>query len=422
MDGHYYLFTRGVFKKEDISELYLHRIDANTGNLVSKDTILSEKIEDIAALSSLQKVNYRSGQYSFHLSRKRNKILIHYIRKNTESKVFTENLILYDTEMNQILRKDFVKSDYRDVIRTSKALDEEGSLFYMGRNRELIFLDFYKEWETWEEPFPDLPLASNAKVGDLVYNYDPYGNVILIGLHKTIDAEETNENKYYKETKEGDSQIEGLFFIKADGFNKELLEVKLNPFDKKFTDLFRTENDIEEGFDAEMNDLYSDYTMLFADSMTFLVAQRSYRVIESQVRYRDLVVFAFSSKGDLMWSDRINNSQLYWKENYLAGFEAFVMSNKLQILFHDHEENFEGRNRESLDLEELSREKDAMMVRVQYDLKTGRRTLEKEPTWSFDEEYFIRFGYIFKSKFENRIYMFQSNEDLEYRPAYLEFR
>lgn len=85
----------------------------------------------------------------------------------------------------------------------------------------------------------------------------------MIGSYVTTDIKETNENKAEVETTEGDTQLEGIFYLRINGLKKEVVAQKLSKFDQDFIDQFKTEDHIKCGLDAEVNDNFSLYRFFF---------------------------------------------------------------------------------------------------------------------------------------------------------------
>jgi len=277
--------------------------------------------------------------------------------------------------MNVILEKDYVKESSDDLITSYKIIDDEGSMYYL-EGRDLVFLDFYQDYEEWRETLPIDFLESNATISHLSASFNPKGNLILVGAYLTEDTEDTEENKEAKETREGDTQIEGVVYFEIDGFSKEIKTVEVSKFDQMFIDEFLDKYDVKYGEETEVNDIFNRFQYHFTDSSTVLIGEDA-----GPANYGDLAVYYFNSEGKLNWAHRIAKRQVRGEACSSYGYFSFLDNENLYVLIQDDEQNLEGNKRDVLDLRAFSNDRYGIPVLYKFNLVSGNKEYDVMRSW-----------------------------------------
>ncbi len=422
MDGYFIYFVQGVFFKASYTEIYAYKIDALTGEEMPPDTLLHQDVENLSTVMSTGKYLERIGEVHFSSSKNNERLVIQYSSKDFEIDRYYEQLVVLDGELNEILKKTEIKSSKEELIPHRKVVDSEGSMYYI-ENGELVFLDFFQNYEEWREPLSSGFFESNAKPVGLSGSFGKTGNLVLSAFYLTEDLEDTDENKDASERREGDTQLEGIVYIEVDLFNKEVATARLNRFDQSFIDEFRTQDQLKYNIEAEVNDIFKSFKYHFTDSITLLIAEAGIRMSIPKGTWRtkeDLAIFAFDMKGRLIWSHRIPKRQEASdsRMNNIIGYFSFIEDRELHILFQDYDLNFEDGKRNINDLRLADKNKYMVPVLYSINLNNGKLNYELKKNWNSDSKTLVisPMNAIQDDVEENVIYSFRMNKR-KYQPV-----
>ncbi len=386
IDGSILVFVSGGYFDGSYSELYVHRIEAVTGKKLSTDTLIHKKIEDLPVFSTHEKLANRLGSYRIHSCKGNKRFVVNYATRNYELERYFDQIMVLNGEMEVLLNKEFVRKKASELVPANVDVDSEGSLYYLEDNN-IVFLDFYQEYEEWREPLPSNIFESNAFPSRITATFNNEGNLIITAAYVTEDIKDTDENKPRPETREGDTQVEGIVYIEVDAFNKEIAKVQVNKFDKAFLDEFKTEDYIKYNEEAEFNNVFTWFQYRFTDSATILIGHEVPKIQGvPNFDYKSLVAFSFDREGRLNWAHHIPKWQVANEKNTIYGYMSFLGEEKLHIFFNDDEGNFEGDQRQVLDLRKLNHSKYAIPVLYSIDLKTGKMEYKVERAWGNDKD------------------------------------
>jgi len=403
-----------------VVELTYTQIDIKTGEKEKTDTVLSFTLEDTPIVTTQKKLNNRLGRFKVHASRNGKRVLVNYVRKDYEVDRFFNRVILFDEEMNILYDKEFIKEREEDIMQFTKLVDDEGSIYYIGDNNKLVFLDYYKGYEKWTEPILLDEIESNVR--RKIYatmGFNPAGNAILVAPYVTIDIEDTEENKEKKETKEGDTQLEGLIFMEVDGFNKELKLSKTSKFNQSFIDEFKSDWHIKKELEAEVNDEFNSFDFYYPDKSTTLVIGEAFDYFDDRVYQNDLIVCTFSDSGQLVWAHRIRKLQRAHSAQS-SGYLYFSDKKYAYVLIQDHKKNIEDNKRTNDRLRPVINDNYVVPILYKFDLKTGEVSYEIKPQWNGDEDFKAYPGTGYQKKLSSPIYIFLQSRD-EYQLAKITF-
>lgn len=407
-DGYLNYFVSVLYYKENRKELLVYRIDLKTGEELPPDTLLRIEYGETKTFVNTSKYHARVGFFNFHTSKDKKRLLIHNKSRNSELGKTYEKLYVFDSDLKLIKEKEFVSDKEEGLIPKGLIIDNEGSIYYM-EEEEFVFLDFYQDYEEWKEVIPKDVMESNAKVKRLTGSFKEDGNLIIVGHYVTEDLEETNENKEGRETEKGDTQVEGVLFMEVDGFNKEIKQVMVSKFDEEYIKEYTDDMHVRKKVEPEINDVFTEFTLRFTDSMTFVIGEVSGLMDDGYMR-GDLAVYAFNKQGQLQWAHRIGKRQLgRVKSLNTTGFLPFLDDENLYILFNDDGVNLEDGKRPILEFEELNDDDYAVPILYTFDMKSGEFDYQIKTDWLIDEDtkllpYFGR-----QLKNSEPIYIFQKS-------------
>lgn len=398
VDGKFVLFGSLYDKKSKTFELTAFTYDADRGNRDDEFEIFTEEVEK----------SRRRGDFDVHTSKNNQKLLIHFTTYYKETDITVEKIKLFDKEMKLELEKEYKFEGNRKSTLSNLVVDDEGSIYFVKNGNEVAILDATANFEEWSEEIVVDGMESNGYINGVYFTLNNDNDLVLIGQYMTKDLGNTDEKKNRKDRKKNDTQVEGIYFMKVNGFSKETEVSQLNKFDQDFLDQFKSAKDVKKGNAAEMNDDYNVFDFFFKEDggVVFVTEQqyvvRSYRndaLVAESYYFNDLVTFNFSADGELVWANRIPKSQrFYWQSMYLGfnqgsygwswwnvpmtykghfGYMAGLSDDKLYIVYNDNKKNVQLQN-ESDKLTEMRNIKKAVPVIYSIDLETGIKKKEME--------------------------------------------
>lgn len=399
LGDHFVVFASYYDKKEKTYELRAFTYTVDKLKEVDEHEIFVEKVEK----------RRRKGDFDVHTSKNKESLLIHFTTYYKETGVTIEKIKLYDKSMEMLVEKEYKAEGVNVASLNNLIVDDEGSIYFI-KNGDVVILDATVDYEEWSEPIEAEGIESNGYLGTVHFSLNPEGDLILVSRYITRDLRGSDEKKNKKDRKKGDTQVEGIYIMKVNGFSKETEIAKLNKFDQEFIDQFLTEEDIKKGNSAEMNNDYKSFQFLFKEDggVVFVTEQqkllRSYSssgsLIAEYYYYNDIVAFNFSPDGELIWGNRIPKSQLfYWKSTMLFGLKrgpygvswgsvpyhyrghysymAGLTDDKLFFVFNDNEKNVPIQD-DSKKRTVMKSVKKAIPVIYTVDLETGHKTKEMD--------------------------------------------
>lgn len=394
VDGNYILYGSTYNRKRKKSILKAFAIDSKTGKYGNKEVLFENDVEKKS----------RRGNFTVYNSKHGDLVMLHYVAYYKKQKHTKEQFKLLNGDLEILLEREEVIEGRSRGNASAFFLDDEGSVYFK-RNSEIVVFDANQDYEEWSQPIELDELEVGAFVQDFRITLNTDNDMILVGSYYTTDSRKTNENKRRRDRKEGDTQVEGMFFMKIDGISKETVIAKLNKFSKDFIDQFKTRKDIKKGRDTEINSISGAARMFFKeDGGIVMVSERYYYteitnrngvVIGERYYYSDLLAFNFAPDGELVWANRIPKSQLfYWQSGPLAfnygsygvswflvpmqdlnhySYVAGLNKDNLYIVFNDHPKN-KTRKKDSDKLKMMKNVRKSVPTVFTINLETGNKT------------------------------------------------
>ena len=349
----------------------------------------------------------RKGDFEVFTSNNKERFLIYYTTYYKEKDQTIEVVKLYNQNVELVTEKEYIYDGEHEGSIGNILLDDEGSVYYL-QGEDVVILDANQGYEEWRESIVLEEQGLNGGISRIYLAINGEGDLMVIGDYLTTDLSKTDENKSRRERKKNDTQIEGVFFMKINGFTKETEVAKLSKFDKEFLDQFRSEKDVRKGRDAEMNNTFDSFEFFFKEDggLVFVMEDRMIirrysngRLVGESYLYNDLVSYNFSPEGDLVWATRIPKKQTYYWNSMLLGFMstsvgmtwfaepyyakghfsylAGLSDDKFYIIYNDHEKNAREQSENSKQ-REIAKVRYSVPVMYTIDLETGvkKKSLE----------------------------------------------
>lgn len=390
-----YVYFRSFFhRKEDRFDLVVQAIDPDNARKLRPKTLVSKKTEK----------NLDRGFYDVHTSRKGKSLLVHTLTYYKSKDRTIEKLILFDKDFEKVTEREYNRTgEHSDPVIKSLLIDDEGNAYFV-KNKSVVILDAFADYEEWKEPLAVEEMATNSKLTDVTASFDKDLNFVINATYVTVDTRDTDANKSRSDRKEGDTQVEGVFYMKIDGLRKEVVASRINFFDNDFIQKFKTEKQRRKGYKGEMSDNFLPYRMHFMEDGSMVATNESFeyyaaydrsgnRVAESY-SYGDIVAYKFDPEGKLMWAKNIPRNQEYkWsrvlglmvfgshgfsflvRPSYVHqhfSYSTFIEDGNFNIMYNDHLENL-SRSYEKKEPKEFKKIKNSMPVVQEIDLETGKR-------------------------------------------------
>lgn len=305
----------------------------------------------------------------------------------------------------QIIKKARVYENSKKQFVSDYHLDNEGSVYFI-RPGEVVILDKNIDYEYWSQAiyFEEMPLG--GFFNNLSIKLSKDNHLFVFGTYRGTDCYEDIKGKNSKLVKNGDTQVEGAFLMKIDGFSKEVEIAKVTYFDQSFIDQFKTERDIKRKKELELDKLGGE-TRYFPKSDGGMVVIMEtghgggigiHNVIGTiWYYYSDLVVFNFNAEGEMVWTKRVPKKQrnfivlsilppfVFYTPNgirtplssfseelnfsYIAG----LSDDRIYLVYNDHRKN-KSRIRDFDKLKSMGTIRKSVPTVVAIDLETGAKT------------------------------------------------
>lgn len=388
IDGSIMVVLSGASVQGGSTELLACKIDPKTGNKIETKQLYSANIEDVPKVGVSGRMWGRLGFYKIYISKNKKRFLAHYKRYNFDLAKFYEQLILFDSDMNVVLRKELDRESTNTMIPDEGVeVDDEGSIYYL-QNNNIVFLDYFQNYDEWKEPLPKDIFSINAEPSKVTATFNNQNHLIITAAYVTKDIEDTEEFKLKRDTKEGDTQVEGMIFIEVDPFEKEILKVKVDMFDKSFLNEFKTKKHIKKGYEAEFENDLTLFRYHFVGNKTILLGHKYEKLEGVGVYYEHIVIFLFDENGELTWVHRIPKRQASTVSlvNEVCGYLSFIANDKVHVFFQDAKGNFKGEKRNTLNLGTLMIEKEALATVYTIDIDSGEMDYKAYADWNLEKD------------------------------------
>lgn len=409
-DKHYYDIERISFVEDKFlvfGSLYDRKAKEYELRLFTYSAKNAGKEDDYEIYRSEVEKRRRKGDFSVTPSKNNQRFLVHYSAYFKEKDQTLEVLRLYDKDVNLLTDKEYVSDGDNGYSLDNIVVDDEGSVYFFRGGNSVAILDANADYEEWSEPIVADELENNGVLIDKRLTLNTDNDVVIVAHYMTVDLERTTENKRRRDRKKDDTQIEGVYFMRVNGFSKETEVAQLNMFSEEFIDQFKSERDLKKGRDAEMNNDYGSMRFFFKDDGgVVFVAEKQYIVstyTQHQAMYtktgekhyfEDLVTYNFNADGELIWSHRIPKKQMFYWSDLALGFTATsvglkwfnnatyakdhfsyvagLSEDKFYLIYNDDKKNANVQD-EHTRQKYLSKVKKAVPVVYEIDLETGHK-------------------------------------------------
>lgn len=373
-NGYFVYFTAMTNFRFAVSELYMHRINALTGEEEPKETIIAQML-DLSDYQLGMPLENWLGEYFISYSENGNRTAVVFSFINNANRKVYEYIMLFDENMQRIKEKEIIRESLAETIPPGILVDKEGNLYFL-RGNDIVLLDYFNDYEEWAEPLSMEGVASNGQLQIGAVKFRNNGNLVLAVEHLTTDIEDTDENKERENRKAGDTQIEGMGYMEINTLYQELKHSKLLPLDSSLLEELQTFEHKEKGWEAEMNDEYT-YEWKFLPEQTILIGEAGFDGTAFQDYFNQLVVFCYSKEGDLQWTKVIHKKQQS-KEAYTSSYASFFDSEYLYLLYNDDPDNYLN-NIPKAEIDKWKEKSDNVPVLARLDLKTGEGMVKSRP-------------------------------------------
>ena len=406
-------------ERDHISELQAFLIEGQTGEILPVDTIVKTNFQDLPAVGGANKFQGRIGKYEVSTSKNNKRMLVTYTSHNYEIERTFQRIYVFDSKLNLVKEQELIKSadDAHELIPRSVTVDDEGSIYYL-EGSDLVLLDFYKDYEEWREPMPQDIFESNADATHISGTFDENGDLIITASYVTTDIEDTDENKDKYETREGDTQLDGVIYMKINTLDKEIDIVEVSKFEEELTDEFLNEDLVDDELDAEINDVFNRFRYDFSGDHTYVVAEALAKG-KKGTNYNDMLVYSFNNEGKLEWVHRVPRMQEGNYELSTHGVMTFFDDKYIYLLFQDEKDNFDEQGkRDIMDPYPLDHDIHAVAVLYRFNKETGEFNYTYRPDWNSGKYFKINPNFSLTS--EEGIFVFMKDER-DYQLARIKF-
>lgn len=369
--------------------------DGGSASYLGKKEVLKRRVER----------RWRQGHINVRVSENNKFVFVHFSAYYKKLNHVKEEFRLYNEKLDSLIVKKRVYENSIHAPAFNYLLANEGSVYFT-RGSEIVILDKNIDYEYWSQPiyYKDLPLG--GFIGDLSLTLTDKNEIVVFGSYFGTDYYEDEKGKESKLVKNGDTQAEGAFFLKMDGFSKEVEVSEISLFDQKFIDQFKTEKDIKKNRELELNSIGGSSRFYPKSDGGMVVITETYGLSGFNLRnyaagywfyHKDLLVYNFDSKGKMLWSKRVPKKQVemeiasifppfilftrngvktWWtlessrlKLSYVAG----LSDDRIYIVFNDHAKN-KSKVHDFDDLKSMGNIRKSVPTVVSIDLETGAKT------------------------------------------------
>jgi hypothetical protein len=211
--------------------------------------------------------------------------------------------------------------------------------------------------------------------------------------------------------------------------------VKQTSFEADFVDLFKSEDDIYNNYDPEIENVFRLNRIFNLENGEVFLAAEVYQryvsqdqngsVIGVRYMYNDMMLIHFSADGTILWKDRLPKMQMYdWGKsilgyggssgysflNFPKGVDEYffdkliVKDKKVFIIYNDMPENRAG-NSYTQELEVFKKFKKGVPVVQTIDLEEERRNGEMVPNLT-KMKFWLKPNSIYESKLNDDVFYF----------------
>ncbi len=399
INDQFIVFTSSYSRSPRKYELSAFLFDSKNGRFDRKELLYSNEVEK----------KYRKGDFNVVTSKNNQTFVFTYNVYSKDKDNTTSIVRLFDGNIKELVSREVIYDGKQSFGNSANfQLDDEGSLYYVGDN-ELVILDANSNYEEWKEPIVVPNLAANARRGRTYLSINSTGDPVLVGTYVTVDTEKTDENKRRRDRRKNDEQVEGMFFMRINGFSKETEASAVTEFSKDFIDQFRTNKDVKKNRDSEVNEGATVARFYYKEDggVVFLTERQVYMnyydnqgaLTGQRFEYGDVVVYNFSPDGTMSWANRIPKEQaFFWQRaaygiasmgsygvkffsipfymrghlSYLAG----VTDDEFVVYYNDTERNMKLK-KISEQRKTMSNVKNSVPIMIAFNMETGERKVEK---------------------------------------------
>ncbi|MCT4581272.1 MAG: hypothetical protein N4A35_07625 [Flavobacteriales bacterium] len=388
-NNRFVVFVSYFDKKAKQSVIYAYYINGKTGKADKhKQKIFSIPVEKKS----------RDGSFSIMVSPDKSKVLIRHYAYYKKQKAFKEKIKVLDDNLEELNATEEISLKKGASFTLSNGvLDNDGSIYFLKKEKvgkkddaySIISYEARRDFEKWEENLSvkDLGLEIGAFINDIHFTINENNELIVSG--------------YYALKK----QLKGCFYLRIDNKSKEIEVKKINEFDDKFVDQFKTKKQEKKGKEAEiMNRFHNVEILTKKDGGIVLLGELYYYYYVSSDQgtsykeyFGDIIVLDMSSEGDLNWGNRIPKKQVFayraqgpfifattgfslfivpnWRTVEYFSYLAAINDEKISIIFNDNPKNNLSTD-DQTKLKALKKVKKATVTKYTIDLKTGEKKEE----------------------------------------------
>lgn len=394
-DGIIEIYASYYTRWERIFTLERIEFDAASGRYLGVEKIL---VKDVDKKS-------RKGVFNVRISESGEFVFAHFSAYYKKLKHVKEEFYLFNGKGKQIIKKARIYENSEAPRLGNYLLDNEGSVYFIQGN-QLVILDKNLDYEYWSQTivYEDMPLG--GFINSLSLDLTPDNDIVIFGSYLGTDYYEDDQDKKSGLVKNGDTQVEGAFFMKIDGFSKEIEVAKLSTFEPSFFEQFKTEKDIKKNRDLEIDNFGGESRFYPKKDGGMVVITETFSqvgfdfysfVAGSFLYFEDLVVYNFQPDGTLIWAKRVPKKQVmmviiplippfsaitynrfasWWtvdNEHFNYSYVAGLSDDRLYIIYNDHRKN-KARVHDYEKLKSMGRIKKSVPTVVSIDLETGAKT------------------------------------------------
>lgn len=402
IDGKLIVFASFFNDDKMLSILKAFVFDSKSGEFTVSKLLFENVIDKRSLIGDFKILNSKNGEL----------VLVSYIGINRRLGQALQELKLIDGNLESIIEKS--ENIDGETLKGSASyfIDDEGSIYFKRGNR-IVILDVNQDYEEWSQEIKLEEIELGAYISDFSFRFNANNDLIITGSYYTVDGENNEENKSKWERKEGDVQVEGMFYLEIDGITKETTISKLSRFEIDFIDQFKTEKDIKKGWNSEINGISARGKSIFKEDGGLIFISEKKKVVQStdkntgklsgeNIYFSDLIVLNFTPDGELIWASRIPKNQMfYWRGGIIFNRGSFgksfwgfprhtinhfsfllgLTNDKLYLIFSDHVKNVSKRN-DYDELEKMKKIGKSIPVVYTVDLKTGHKSKEVNLSFS----------------------------------------
>ena len=266
----------------------------------------------------------------------------------------------------------------------------------------IVSYDANQDYEKWEEEINMDKLETKShtsEISGISYTINAKDELVLCGYYSEKISQGVKKNGKEKKAK---MEFVGNFYLAIDKKSKEVKTKKINRFDDKFKEQFKTKKDVKKEKDAKVPNAFNSIEILSkSDGGVIVIGELYYyshyttdQGVSHYELFGDLIVLNLDADGNLVWANRIPKKQVFWYRAQGAlivastgvsglvvpnwrtveyfSYQAAITDNELVILFNDNMKNTVSSN--DLDkTKSLTKLKNAVITRYNVNLETGER-------------------------------------------------